>query len=226
MTSIFDQYVALVAHGNALLHRQASLEELPAFGARFHRPDGTRAETPADWLADLQEFRAGRLSLVAFRVTNETDPAHLLVEPALNGVWGVQVEFAKRTELWIAGGRGNLDYRGQPIASALGECPRVADAWNRLAAAYGDALESLGSREPAVAEALRRALAILSGMAAPQPDGYPRDHPDDAKRLGRAARAGWAIAGLEQGGPYRRGPVRDYVFEPVVEATIAAANAV
>ncbi len=184
----------LVAHGNALLRRRQApadfgalecmIEERPS---KFHMPDGSVVESANDWLETVQEFHARRLRLVRFRVLRDAPNAPVEVEEASPGVWGMQVEYARRCEMWLRGpaNGGRAELRGQPSRPAL-TSPGFGEAREPLRRALLRAVRSSVHRREA-ARVFEEALAILGGT---RPgwllDAFPAGHDDDARRLGEA----------------------------------------
>ncbi len=234
-------YIPLVLEGNALLRRlrpPRDPAQHPAFRpysrVRFTHPDGEVSPGPLDWLQDLEEFRARRLSLVLFRVVDPEQPEHLVVEEDPGGVWGLQVEYPRRTLMWLAGADGGtLDFHGQPTSGALSKGPPVEEAAAELDRACRFATTLARERAPDLTRTFGRMLDLLHGPL-PEAATFGEELPESARRLGEAGLLGGFLcqrATREEAvkrlapDPDRSGPVASALLSAVAGALAAATNA-
>lgn len=211
-------YIALVRAANGLLcggQTPSDLSRHPGLAGyrrvRFTEPDGEVSPTPSDWIENLQEFRARRLSLVLFRVVDPDPHEHIVVETDPSGVWGLQVTYERRVHLWLAGADGGtLDFQGQPVSPSLSDGPPIEEAAGMLldTCLRGRAL----APDPTAPtpRSLGRVVDLLRGAPLPESAYFGPGIPQAARRLGIAGQAAWRFCSRST----RAAAVRELADDP------------
>lgn len=236
-------YLALIRAGNDLLAGglpPKNLERHPALTGyrrlRFTEPDGEVSPTPTDWIENLQEFRARRLSLVLFRVIDPDRDEHIVVASDPFGTWGLQVTYANTIHLWLAGSDGGtLDFQGQPVSPGLSEGPPLEGATDILRQVCERARASAPDPSGETSTSLARVVKVLRGGPVPDSLYFGPEVAEEVRRLGVAGQLAWRFCSRAT----RAAAVRELTADPgelealtlqlqiaVAGAIVAATNAI